>query len=252
MRRLTAALVVFLVMGCSTSRSSRHDYPAAWSAPVDPTGVVFVANGAGDSRSASENLRQVVAATRAPLQVETFDWSRGYRRYVTDQVDRDNHWARGRELASQVVAYRQQYPTRGIYLLGHSAGCAVVLIAAAQLPDNSIDRIVLLAPSVCTSYDLRPALRASRAGIDAFCSDKDRWVLGLGMRIVGTTEEGCRTAAGRVGFTPVIQAPTDAALYAKLRQHPWNPAVSWTGHDGGHFGNHEPAFLRAYVMPLLD
>jgi hypothetical protein len=120
------------------------------------------------------------------------------------------------------------------------------------LPPNSIDRIVLLSPSVCTGHDLRPALEASREGIDLFRSDEDRWVLGLGMRIVGTTDGDCREAAGRVGFKPIVHNPTDAALYAKLRQHSWDPNVKWTGNNCGHFGNLEPEFLRAYVLPLLD
>ena len=135
--------------------------------------------------------------------------------------------------------------------MGHSAGCAVVLAAAELLPPQSVDRIILLAPSVCAAYDLRPALRTARDGIDVFHSNEDRLVLGLGVRIVGTTERSSRMAAGQGGFIPVVACPADAALYGKLRQHPWDPVVEWTGHNGGHFGNNEPGFLRAYVLPLL-
>src|SRR5437763_1042817 len=81
---------------------------------------------------------------------------------------------------------------------------------------------------------------ASRDGIDLFHSTRDRWVLGLGVRIVGTTDGDCRTPAGRVGFQAIVNNPADAALYAKLRQHPWDPSVEWSGHTGGHFGNLEP------------
>src|SRR5262249_17972209 len=136
-------------------------------------------------------------------------------------------------------------------LIGHSAGCAVVLAAAEQLPPDTIDRIVLLAASVCANYDLRPALRASTGGIDAFHSDQDRWVLGLGVRVFGTTEAGCNVAAGKDGFPPVITPPADATLYGRLRQHPWNPVTQWSGHDGSHHGHHEVDFLKAYVLPLL-
>jgi pimeloyl-ACP methyl ester carboxylesterase len=213
--------------------------------------VVFVANGAGDGRSASQNLSDVVAEARAPIQVQTFAWSTGYKRFVADQADRENHLAQGRKLAAAVLAYRDAYPNRRIYLLGQSAGGAVVLAAAEALPPGSIDRIILLSPSVCTGRDLRPALAASRAGIDHFYSNNDRWVLGLGMRIVGTTEGDCRVAAGRVGFTPIIHNSVDAALYAKLRQHAWDANAAGADHDGRHFGNLEPRFLREYVLPLL-
>jgi hypothetical protein len=71
------------------------------------------------------------------------------------------------------------------------------------------------------------------------------------MRIFGTAEGGCRTAAGQCGFTPIIVCPEDAILYGKLRQHPWDPVVAWSGNDGGHYGSNQPGFLRAYVLPLL-
>jgi pimeloyl-ACP methyl ester carboxylesterase len=213
--------------------------------------VAFVANGSGDFRTVSESLSQVVAETSAPLQVETFLWSHGYGRYATDHLDHANHLECGRQLAAQVCAYRQTYPGRRVYLIGHSAGCAVVLAAAEALPPDAVDRIVLLAPSVCVSYDLRPALRTARGGIDLFYSTEDTLVLGLAVGVVGTAEHACRTAAGQCGFTPVVSCPADAALYGKLRQHRWDPAVRWTGNDGGHYGSNRPGFMRAYVLPLL-
>jgi hypothetical protein len=36
------------------------------------------------------------------------------------------------------------------------------------LPADGVNRLVLLAPSVYVAYDLRPALRAARGGIDVF------------------------------------------------------------------------------------
>lgn len=245
--------LVFLLLlaGCTTQRS-RSNYSVMPSARLaHPAGVVFVANGAGDSREVSQNLSKVVIDASLPLQIETHVWSHGAGRIVADQVDHDNHVVQGRRLATQVSAYRQAYPCRRIYLVGQSAGCAVVLIAAQLLPPDSIDRIILLAPSVCANYDLRPALRVAREGIDGFHSEQDRWVLGLGVRIVGTAEGGCRTAAGRVGFSPVIHSHTDALLYTRLRQHPWDPVVRWSGNSGGHTGNYETEFLRAYVLPLF-
>jgi pimeloyl-ACP methyl ester carboxylesterase len=214
-------------------------------------GVVFVANGAGDFRTVTENLGKVIAETGTPLEVETLPWSRGYRRYIADQVDHANHLEQGRRLATLVQSYRRTYPERRVYLVAHSAGCAVVLAGAELLPHDSVERIILLAPSVCQNYDLRPALIVARSGIDVFHSDEDRLILGAGIRIFGSAERDCRTAAGRGGFRPVISCPTDAALYGKLKQHPWDPVVQWSGHDGGHFGNNQTGFLKAYVLPLL-
>jgi pimeloyl-ACP methyl ester carboxylesterase len=213
--------------------------------------VVLVANGSGDFRTVSTNLERAVAEAHAPLAVETFVWSLGRGRYVADHVDHANHLAQARLLACRVAEHRRACPGGRVHLVGHSAGCAVVLAAAELLPPDSVDRVVLLAPSVCPTYDLRPALRTARRGIDVYYSDEDRVVLGVGMRIVGTADRACRVAAGQYGFTPVGTCPEDAALYGRLRQHPWDVVVAWTGHDGGHYGSNQTGFLRAYVLPLL-
>src|SRR5205807_1552488 len=90
---------------------------------------------------------------------------------------------------------------QGVIFAVHSAGSAVCLAAAEALPPDSIERIILLSPSIASDYDLRPSLRSAREGIDVFCSRLDIWQLGLGVALVGTAD-GCRgcDAAGRVGF----------------------------------------------------
>jgi pimeloyl-ACP methyl ester carboxylesterase len=251
MRTLLLSGLLAVLAGCSATSSRSDVCRAAWPPRVAPEGVVFVANGSGDFRTVTMHLRQVVEERAAPLEIETVAWSHGFGRYVTDHVDHANHLAEGRRLAVQVAAYRQAYPNRKVHLIGHSAGCAVVLSAAELLPPGSVDRVILLAPSVCVSYDLRPALRSVRGSVEVFYSDEDTIILGLGMKIVGTAEGGCRAAAGQYGFTPVVTSPADAALYGKLRQHRWNPVVEWSGHGGGHYGSNQAGFLQAYVLPLL-
>jgi pimeloyl-ACP methyl ester carboxylesterase len=236
-------------VSCRCAYPERH---AVLAAPVPAVeGVVYVANGSGDFRTLSANLSRVVTETAGPLQVETVPWSHGRGRFLADHLDHGNHLAQGRRLAEQVIAYRRSHPDSPVYLVGHSTGCAVILAAAEWLPMDGVERVILLAPSVCVSYDLRPALRSARAGIDVFHSSMDIAVLGLAVQIVGTAEGGCHSAAGRRGFNPVVACAADAALYEKLHQHPWSPAVAWTGHEGGHYGSTRPGFLRAYVLPLL-
>jgi pimeloyl-ACP methyl ester carboxylesterase len=250
MRRFVLLCAVASLCGCTTPNREPASARTA-RLPVQPTAVVFVANGAGDGRTFSTNLQEVVEGTGTPLQVELVEWSRGFGRYIADQVDRDNQREQGRRLAARVQAYHCAYPQRRIYLAGHSAGCAVVLHAAEMLPENSVDRILLLSPSVSATYDLRPALRTARCGIDAFHSSRDGFILGLGMAIVGTTDGG-RNAAGRYGFVPVGSTFADATLYTKLHQHPWDRAVQWAGHAGGHMGDVQADYLLAYVMPLMQ
>jgi len=251
MRKSLIPSTIVLLAGCCTAGPRPDAYRTAFTPAANAAGVVFVADGSGDSRTVSTNLNRLVAQAGVPLQVEAVVWSLGYRRTVADHVDHCNHLTHGRLLAERVAAYRQVCPGRKVYLVGYSSGCAVVLAAAEALPPGSVDRIVLLSPSVCAAYDLRPALRTSRCGIDSFHSERDRLVLGFVVGILGTSDQACRAAAGRFGFSPVVYCPADAALYAGLRQHAWDPAVAWSGHDGGHFGTLQVGFLRAYVLPLL-
>jgi pimeloyl-ACP methyl ester carboxylesterase len=231
MRTLLFTCSVPLLTGCCSVGYRPDLFRTIQPSALNPAGVVFVANGSGDFRTVSTNLGLVAAETSTPLQIETVP--------------------QGSRLAAEVTAYRQAYPGRKVYLIGHSAGCAVVLAAAERLPIDSVDRIILLAPSVCVTYDLRLALRTVRCGIDVFHSEQDSVILGLGTQIVGTADRRCRTSAGQYGFRPVLVCPADAALYSKLRQHPWDPVVAWSGHSGGHYGSNQAGFLRAYVLPLL-
>jgi hypothetical protein len=186
-----------------------------------------------------------------PLRVETFVWSHGYLRMLSDQLGREYAEARGRRLAEELVSFHETCPDSPIYLLGHCAGCRVVLAAAAAAPPGIIDRVILLAPSVPAKYDLRPALRNTRLGIDACCSREDTFYLGVLMLAISSMQSGGYPAAGFSGFVPQVETPEDAALYTKLREHPWTPSLAWTGNYGGHYGCFRPGYLRYTVLPLL-
>jgi pimeloyl-ACP methyl ester carboxylesterase len=216
-------------------------------------GVVFVLNGAGTWPGASADLDRAVAEAGLNLAVVPVHWSHGFGRALADQTDWDHAQDQGHRLADQIVSYRQNYPGQAVYLVAHSAGSGVALTAAAAVPPGSVDRMILLAPAVSTDYDLRPALRCTRNGIDVFYSHRDLFTLGLGVRLVGTSN-GCRgcPAAGRVGFCAQIESSEDAALYAKLRQFPWERGQRRFGNRGFHSGSHRPRFLQAFVLPLLN
>ena len=250
MRRIANSLagIVVLLPACTMLP---HDV-ASPIRPVQPRHVVFVADGAGDYRAASTSLRETAAADGWPLDVRTFVWSHGFLRNLADHTDYD--WAReqGRKLAGVVTAEKQARPDVPVSLIGHSAGSYVVLEAANQLPPDSLERVVLLAPSVSSKYDLRPGLRAARNGMDVFYSRSDRFWLGAFMAVAGTSDTPSETrSAGRFGFEPQV-APEEQPLYARLRQYEWNPSLEQTGHDGGHYGAYQPGHLRKFVLPLFQ
>jgi pimeloyl-ACP methyl ester carboxylesterase len=244
---------VFLLLpfACGCTATGGRPTPSISQYPLDQaSAVVFCADGSGGPGGTTNVLAQVASEQRAPLRVELVDWSHGERRYFADQFHWRNIERSGLRLAEQVKTLRARHPDKRIHFVGQSAGCAVVLVAASSLPADGIDRIILLAPSVSTRCDLRPALACAREGIDVFYSRQDWVVLGLGM-MGGTTDRDLAAAAGRVGFRKFIWNPGDAELYEKLRQHQWEPSVSWTGNTGRHFGSSRAGYVSAYVLPLL-
>jgi pimeloyl-ACP methyl ester carboxylesterase len=219
--------------------------------PQAARGIVIVANGAGGWQTAPRAIAAAVDELRLPLYVRSFDWGHGRGRALADVVDVAHSRCQGRHLAQEVCRYRAACPGVPVYLVGYSAGSAVVLAAAEHLPANSLERVVLLAPAVSSSYDLRRALFATSGGMDVFISERDRYYLGLGTGVVGTADGRREAAAGRVGFRLPALQPGEEALAARLRQYPWVPSVAWTGHEGEHAGSLQPAYLKAFVLPLL-
>jgi hypothetical protein len=219
--------------------------------PEAARGVVFVANGAGGQQHAARVVANEADAARLKLHVRSFDWTHGFGRGLADVSDAAHARRQGQCLAAEVRRCLDVRPGVSVSLVGHSAGCAVVLAAAECLPADSLDRVVLLAPAVSPCYDLRRALLSARSGVDAYTSERDWLWLGLGTSLAGTPDGGRGAAAGQIGFRSLALPPGQEALAFRLRQHPWHPCVGWTGNHGGHAGALEPAFVRAYLLPLL-
>lgn len=255
MNRTLAGLVVMVAAAAGPAaepavRVHRTEYLAARPAAVpaaDPRPLVWVVDGAGDLRGCSNALGRANAEAGGPVELAVFGWSHGYRRLLLDQIDLTHSRAQGGRLANAVLDRRRREPGRRTVVVAHSAGAAVALAAAEALPPGAVDRIVLLAPSVSTGYDLGPALQAAVEGVDVFCSKKDWVALGFVTRVVGTTDKRWAPAAGRHGFR---SAPADEQA-GRLRQHFWSADMAWTGHTGGHHGMHAPAFVHAYLLPLF-
>ena len=159
---------------------------------------------------------------------------------------------RGRELAGVVLAQKQAQPNLPVSLVGHSAGSFVVLVAAEQLPPDTLERIVLLSPSVSSGYDIRPALHAARDGMDVFYSKNDRVWLGL-----------LHGAGRHVRRRPAKPPSRPFRLRAEAR--PWRGAavrqaaairmehvMEQVGNDGGHYGAYQPGHLRRFVLRCLS
>lgn len=221
-------------------------------APGACKGVVFGVDGAGGFFASSTAIYESVKRTGAPLCVQTFEWTLGYGRVVADHVNQMNAKAHAKKLAELILTHKARAPHTPIYLTGHSAGSAIVVYATRYLPPDTVEKVILMAPSVSASCDIRPTMRCARSGVDVFYSTVDRFYLGVATAVFGTSDNNGYIAAGRTGFRPIIGSPEDGLLYQnRLRQHNWDCSVAWTGNEGGHFGTYQPKFLDAYVIPLL-
>jgi pimeloyl-ACP methyl ester carboxylesterase len=213
--------------------------------------LVFAINGSGESTELTENLREAVLEARAPAKVYHVSWCRiGDPRM--DHTDHEAQLKAANRLACLVLALRKDAPLARIILVGNSSGCRVALATAEQLPPGSLDRIFLLSASVSRTYDLVPALRATRGGIDNYFSTDDG-VLEMVEEEFGTADGLRQPTAGRVGFCVPRFAPTkdrklspDAVAYSNLRQVRWNESM---GGNGDHHVWVQERMLRTMIVP---
>ncbi len=238
--------------GC-TSLAPRGLSPAASepSPPAEP-GALFVADGAGNFQACSLALCDAIAEENLPLRVHTFDWSHGKYRILADQLGFQHAQEEGAKLALVIADFHREHPHVPIYLAAHSAGSSVAVAALEKLPPNLVQRVVLLAPSICADYDLRPALRNVGDAIYVHYSRNDWWYLGFATQVIGTQDRSwIHPASGRVGFRMSMGCEEDNLLIGKLRQRPWDPADRVLGNRGGHFGCYQSDFLKKEVLPYL-
>lgn len=143
----------------------------------------------------------------------------------------------------ELARYLEQLP-QGVHrvdLIGHSAGCGVILGAVAR-STRPVHTLILLAPSVSPDYDLNTALNHVQNRIYSFYSEKDLMFLKWRTGHFGTYDGVKTPAAGHQGFN---------SLSPRLVEFPYDPAWSKLGHDGSHFGPLARDFVRQIVIPLL-
>jgi pimeloyl-ACP methyl ester carboxylesterase len=226
-----------------------RDLPAA--EPVR-AGTVFVLGGVGGLDPLQATAPWAMPIAGVPHRVEVFLWTHGILRPLRDLQDIRHLLKQADRLTDRVLEELARHPDRPIYLIGHSAGAALILAAAEKLPPASIERMILLAPAVSPSYDLRPALRATRHELVAFTSTYDRLCLDWCTSLFGTVDRVYGPAAGLDGFRePEDLDEEGRGLYRRLVQVPWRLPMMWQGTDGWHNGACMPIFLIHRVAPWL-
>jgi len=189
-------------------------------------------------------------------QIRVFNWGLpfpgGYLANLT-LINRNRH--RARDIANEILAYQDAFPSRPVHLVAQSGGAGVAVFAAECLPlDRPIDGIVLLGGALSPTYNLTPALARTKKGILNSHSSRDQLVLRWGTRIFGTTDRQFTPACGYVGFqVPENLSDEDRQTYReKLHQLPWAPELAdrWQ-HWGGHISSGCEVFLAHQIAPWI-
>lgn len=217
-----------------------------------PRGVVIVVGGVGGIDVAGFSAQLVLPHMGVKHEVIDFYWSHGKGQIIKDLQDTRHAMQKADELAWLIWYLKLFGPDRPIYLMGKSGGTGLALAAVEQLPPGMVERVILLSSAVSPTYDLRPALRATKKEIVNFYSPHDSFVLGWGTRKYGTIDGVHGPSAGLNGFQiPGNLSVSDRSLYDRLVQQPWHPGLIWEGHFGGHMGTSLPAFIAKEVAPWL-
>jgi pimeloyl-ACP methyl ester carboxylesterase len=187
---------------------------------------------------------------------EVYDWTTGHAYNMLYHV---SAWKRNQIvadlLAQRIMTVQAEKPGRPIVLVGHSGGGAMSVVALERLPAGCrIQQAILLAPDISPGYNLTTALDRTEFGIDVFHSTLDCVILGAATVAVGTVDRVRMPAAGMVGFSTPRKGMDEGSAFlysSKLHQHGYTPAMSLTGHFGGHFTCTLPEFVKSYVSPVI-
>ena len=159
-------LVLLGVAGLSGCAKDREHILARGQAPaVSKPGVVFMVGGVGGTDFLGLAAQWALPRADVPHEIRDFVWTHGTGRLLRDLQDTRHVLNKADELVDEICKIKMADPDRPVYLVGHSGGAGLVLATAEQLPTGTLERLILLSAAVAPSYDLRPALRATRGEI---------------------------------------------------------------------------------------
>jgi pimeloyl-ACP methyl ester carboxylesterase len=240
---------------------AKHGIPETTG--VDGGDLLVVLDGVGGLQFAPLMVRRALRredqeryqpSAADPSRVTCFRWQWG----LPGEIYTDLCWLRrnrvmGAKLARQLLAYRREHPDARIHLLAYSGGAGIGVFACEALKDRQIiETLVLACPAMSIEYNLAPALRAVKRCYN-LASHKDKWVLGLGTRIFGTTDRRFSASGGMSGFRiPADASEADRESYQRMREIHWDDTLLAEGHPGGHTSWATTRFLSRHLTPILN
>ena len=208
--------------------------------------IVFLLPGVAGNEGYSHLVSAIESSTHR--EVQTVSWGAPPPLFMLNFSNRGIHDDAEAKLAKVIEDRHEKFPSATIDLIGHSAGCGVILGAMKRLPqDLRPNTIVLLAPSVSPTFDLAPALSRIDT-LHVFSSPRDTFFLNWRTSHFGTYDNVKTRAAGNAGFD-LAALPAD--LRAKVVTHPYEEAWKDLDNDGGHFGALADPFAQKIIAPLF-
>lgn len=247
MRTATCVCIVVFcaaAAGCGQTEADRF-VNVSGGAGYDQ-GLVVCLSGVGGMCGEVDHISRGLIDAGVPCAIEGYRWATG--NVLADQMDLAANKAKARALARRIEEYEAEHPGRPVHLFGVSAGTGLVVWALEDLgPGCHVDNVFLIGSSLSSRYDLRDALSRVGGRLYNHYSAVDG-VLGALVPATGTVDRAGGDAGGLHGFRP----PRDGdGLYGeRMSQVAWKPADAKWGHDGGHLGGTQPAYVREYMAPL--
>ncbi|MHC4235300.1 MAG: hypothetical protein ACYSUQ_09315 [Planctomycetota bacterium] len=208
--------------------------------------VVYL-EGAGWAGSAG-SVRSGLRAARYNGAFETFTWT-SVLGAPADHLLAARSRIKAKRLARRIEKIRRHNPEGKIYVMGLSAGTALIVKALEELPDGvEVDHVVLFSSSMSARYNLVEALEHVRGRLYATCSGEDMILASLAVNADGMTGQ----AAGQNGFVlPEGLSSKHKRSYAKVVNLPWRAAYAGFGWNGGHVRATTARFVRGVIAPRI-
>lgn len=212
-------------------------------------GLVLILPGVEGRSFLNLSILQGLLDAGVPYALDIVDWTTGFKGFVLYHL---RGWRRNlrvaNQLAERIARYRQEYPGRPVWIIGHSGGGGMALLTTNSLPDDvRVTGVILLAAAVSPGFDLRPIQQKVERGIWSFSSVLDWLFVGLGTTLFGTLDGWHTPSAGMIGFS----GPVDEA-FPPVVQTPYRLEFVQRFNLGGHFGCAHRVFIAETIAPLLS
>jgi len=248
-KRKVAILLLALPIALLTACQMERDY--------NGYGILYGCDGSGAGLGLRWDLSAHQGMRDAGFRgiIRSFAWQTGGGMLADHTSSVEYKRSESANLARQIADHRREFPRDPIYICDFSAGCAVMIYALEELPDDVwVDQCMLLSSSVSSQYDLTKALAHIRGHLYVTTSPHDAVLKEL-VKAVGSADRLSSgiELSGLKGFTlpPSADAATMAAYTQKIRTLPWREEFAQYGNHGGHTDVMVSEFIKKVIAPLV-